>query len=316
MTPERDIERVLDVWLETGPSVMPDRVYDAVLDRIEHVPQRGTRPFTRRFHPMSSTLKLVAVTVLATAVGLGAFSFLATTSPTIPASSPSPRPSPTPSPELLPLSFAELEPGTYRLGDPTSVPDSPIARMTATVPEGWGGIRGRTFANLFQMTEEPMVGSVGIAIPSNFFVDPCDLSKGRWDPPLGPSVADFVEAIADVPGYTVSEPTEIEWLGYQGKSLEEVGPSSVARCSDGFAHAWETQFNETAEYLVDGQHNRLRVVDIDGTRVVVTLPQSVTAAPTPGTDPASLAEQQQVLDSIRIAPAPSPSGSPSASSGT
>ena len=204
MTRERDIERVLEVWLETGPSEMPDRVFDAVLDRIERVPQRHTMPFTRRFQPMTSTLKLVAVTVLATALGLGAFSFLATTTPTTPGSSPSPEPSPTASPKLLPLSFGELEPGTYALGDPLLVPDSPIARMTATVPEGWGGIRGRTFANLFQMTEEPMVGSVGIAIPSNFFVDPCDLTKGRWDPPLGPTVDDFVEAIANVPGYRTS----------------------------------------------------------------------------------------------------------------
>ena len=47
-------------------------------------------------------------------------------------------------------------------------------------------------------------------------------------------------------------------------------------------------------------------VDIDGTRVVVTLPQSVSAPFTPGTNRASLAEQQQVLDSIRIAPLPSP----------
>ena len=137
-------------------------------------------------------------------------------------------------------------------------------------------------------------------------MDPCDTTKGRWDPPLGPTVDDFVEAMADVPGYRTSTPTDIEWLGYPGKSLEETGPASVAECTDGFAHAWETQYNETAEYLVDGQHNRLWVVDIDGTRVVVTLPQSVSAPYTPGTNPASLAEQQQVLDSIRIAPLPSP----------
>ena len=40
MTRERDIERVLEAWLEPGPSVMPDRVFDAVLDRIEREPQR------------------------------------------------------------------------------------------------------------------------------------------------------------------------------------------------------------------------------------------------------------------------------------
>ena len=65
MTREREIERVLEAWLEPGPSVMPDRVFDAVLDRIEREPQRRGLRLTRRFHPMTSTLKLVAVTVLA-----------------------------------------------------------------------------------------------------------------------------------------------------------------------------------------------------------------------------------------------------------
>jgi hypothetical protein len=188
--------------------------------------------------------------------------------------------------------------------------------MTATVPEGWAGIRGRTFAHLFQLSDVPMVGSILIQLPSNFYVDPCDTTKGQLDPPLGPTVEDFLEAIGNVPGYQTTTPVDIEWLGYRGKSLEETGPDSVAACTDGLARAFETENNETIEFLVDGQHNVLWVVDIDGTRVVVTLPQSVEAAYTPGTDPASLAEQQQVLDSIRIAPAPSPSGSPPPSLGT
>ena len=54
MTRERDIERVLEAWLEPGPSEMPDRVFEAVLDRIEREPQRRTLPFIRRFHPMTS----------------------------------------------------------------------------------------------------------------------------------------------------------------------------------------------------------------------------------------------------------------------
>ena len=57
-------------------------------------------------------------------------------------------------------------------------------------------------------------------------------------------------------------------------------------------------------------------MDIDGTRLVIGL-TGETAVPHPtGTDPASLAEQQAVFDSLSIAPAPAPTGSPSASAGS
>jgi hypothetical protein len=229
------------------------------------------------------------------------------------ATSPSPEPSAAPSAKRLPFSFGDLEPGTYALGDPVGNPDSPIARMTATVPEGWQGIEGRTFANLFQASDDFPTGSISLSLPTNFYVDPCDTTQGLWDPPLGPTVEDFVRAAVDIPGYTVTEPAEVTLLGYPGYYFELTGPASVADCTDGFAHGWETLGNETAQYLSDGQHERLWVLDIDGTRLVIALTGD-TAVPHPsGTDPASEAEQQQVFESLRIAPAPAPGGSPSAS---
>ena len=40
MTGQRDIDRTLDAWFVDGPSVMPDRLFDAVLDQVERTPQR------------------------------------------------------------------------------------------------------------------------------------------------------------------------------------------------------------------------------------------------------------------------------------
>ncbi len=40
MTHERDIERILDHWLADGPDMAPDRVLDAVADRIERQSQQ------------------------------------------------------------------------------------------------------------------------------------------------------------------------------------------------------------------------------------------------------------------------------------
>lgn len=46
MSQQRDIERLLDLWLEEGSTVAPDRVLDVVADRIERQRQRfGWPPF-------------------------------------------------------------------------------------------------------------------------------------------------------------------------------------------------------------------------------------------------------------------------------
>ena len=49
MTRPRDIERVLEAWFLDGPSHMPDRLFDAVLDRVERVPQRRLARLSLRF---------------------------------------------------------------------------------------------------------------------------------------------------------------------------------------------------------------------------------------------------------------------------
>lgn len=264
---------------------------------------------------MNTVFKLAAVAALALAVGIGV-GRLQPTGPYAPGSSPTPVASPTEPPPLLPLSFSPLDPGTYALGSPIGASGNPLARMTATVPEGWQGIRGNTFANLFQSNDDFPAGSIALAIPSNFYVDPCDTNAGLWDPPLGPTVDDFVTALANVPGYHTTDPVDVTFLGYSGKYVEEIGPPSVTKCTDGFSHPWQTLYNEAAPYDFDDQHGRLWILDVDGVRVVIDLVGS-NAAPHPtGTDPASLAEQQQVFDSLRIVPAPSPTESPSASPGS
>jgi hypothetical protein len=70
MSTQRDIERVLDAWLATGPSEMPDRVFHDALDRIERVPQRRAA-WPTRFPAMFSISKLpLAAAVAALAIGL------------------------------------------------------------------------------------------------------------------------------------------------------------------------------------------------------------------------------------------------------
>ena len=57
--------------------------------------------------------------------------------------------------------------------------------MTATVPEGWQGIRGETFANLFQTSDDFPAGSINLSLPDNFYIDPCDTDAGTLGPAPG-----------------------------------------------------------------------------------------------------------------------------------
>ena len=96
MNRNRDIERVLDAWLVDGSSHMPERLFEAVLDRVERTPQRH-RPWSNlRFPPMTPRLYLTTAAAIVVAVGAVGFAVLAGPSDGVPPGS-SPTPSPSPS---------------------------------------------------------------------------------------------------------------------------------------------------------------------------------------------------------------------------
>jgi len=112
MTPERDIERALETWLEPGASKMPDRLFDAVVDRIERVPQRRFVWTHTRFTAMTPMLKFAAVAALALAVGIGVAPLSGNHTTQVPASpAPSGSPSPAPIPEGIYTTVASSEVG-------------------------------------------------------------------------------------------------------------------------------------------------------------------------------------------------------------
>lgn len=110
MNRERDIERVLDAWLQPGPTVMPDRLFDDVLERIERQPQRRLARLQRRITTMRPITILAAAAALTVAVGTGIV--LLNRSPSTDVGGPSPAPGasprPTPTPRPAP-SFGPLE---------------------------------------------------------------------------------------------------------------------------------------------------------------------------------------------------------------
>ena len=60
MTGQRDIGRTLDAWFVDGPSVMPDRLFDAVLDQVERTPQPPFARLRLRLNDMNSNIRWLA----------------------------------------------------------------------------------------------------------------------------------------------------------------------------------------------------------------------------------------------------------------
>ncbi len=63
MTHERDIDRLLDLWLIDGPTQVADRVILEVADRVDRQPQRPAWRLFRRPTPMTSSVRWAAVLV-------------------------------------------------------------------------------------------------------------------------------------------------------------------------------------------------------------------------------------------------------------
>ena len=76
MTHERDIDRLLDLWLADGPTEVPDRVVLDVADRIERQSQRPAWRFLRRPTIMTSSIRWAAVLVAVALMAVVGFAVL------------------------------------------------------------------------------------------------------------------------------------------------------------------------------------------------------------------------------------------------
>lgn len=249
---------------------------------------------------MNSVIKLAAVAVLALSVGV-------VVGPMLPASrvgqAPSLSPSPVPSATPAPLHQGSLAAGDYSVapfaGDawapcgpaedpcPEAARDDAI-RFTFTVPDGWAGA--------------PLGSDIWLAVGHNSGPDGAGflLGRGGWlysepcgtsedpDVPVGPTVADLVDAVVDHPQVEATEPVAAEIDGRPATYFEIQGPADLAVCPEFMV--WAPSFH------AQGPDNRwlVWVLDVDGVRIVIT------GSEFPGTPPGRSAELREILRSIRI----------------
>jgi hypothetical protein len=125
MNRERDIERVLDAWLAQGPTVMTDRLFDDVLERIERQPQRRLARLQLRIATMRPITILAAAAAIAIAVGAGIVLLGRPATPDVAAPTAAPPVAPTatvaPSPAASPASVLPAELRHRWIGAPRAI---------------------------------------------------------------------------------------------------------------------------------------------------------------------------------------------------
>lgn len=132
---------------------------------------------------------------------------------------------------------------------------------------------------------------------ANIYADGC-----QWltvDPPVGPTVDDLVAAWANVPDVAATAAVPVTVDGYDGKQIEFTVPDyKPGECKGNQFALWYAPGENAPGFWAQGpnanQHTQQRILDVDGTRLVIT------AFYFPSTSPQDRAALEEALASIQI----------------
>lgn len=223
-----------------------------------------------------------------------------------PGSTPTPSPTPTvsPTPAASPMALREgaLPAGTYvstpfsqsgsdacfappQAGCIDPITDDAI-RVTFTLPDGWDGSTDGA-SPTSTGNDAPDGAGVLFVRGAWLLTDPCQ-NGANPDIPVGPTVDEFANALANHPILTTTTPADVTLGGYSGKYMDLQVPTDISRCD--VYRPWEPGVYAQGP----GHRWHLWILDVDGVRVVV---QSMDYA---GTSAQHEAELKAIVDSIRI----------------
>lgn len=280
MTSDRELERLLDRWLDDGPTQSPDRVLFTAADRIGRQRQRPAwRLQPGRFPAMTFAGRLVAALVLLLVVLLGGTAWFVGSQSPAPAPSPSPSPTPTATPGPVPDAMTG---GRYVFGP---FGQAPSVTVVATGPDGWKGFPSWAMDGPAPVRADAPSGiAVAFFTANGMFSDPCHWdvrgvgnTSQPGDVAVGPTVDDLVTALHANTFYTSTAATPVTIDGYAGKELELQLPAepSYDTCdkddpTDSGGHVFV--FSGPGLYA-QGQANRwhLYILDVEGTRLIAAV---------------------------------------------
>src|SRR6185369_12933478 len=164
-------------------------------------------------------------------------------------------------PPQPPPSAAFIAPGTYHLTDDFPIP------VSVEVPARWSEC---SLGPLEQgVCSANGLGGVSFMVIDNVVADPC--SDVGLEPPVGPSVDDLVSAISGLNGFRATAPVDVMVDGHPGKEFTITAPAS-SPCG---LLTWMGPDRTNGVGL--GEANRLRIVDVDGVRVLIASAYSPTS---------------------------------------
>ena len=287
MSTDRDATRIVRSWLDEGVTALPDRILDAVLDELPATRQRRNTwwPARRVSTAKALALGLGAAAVVIVAI-LGYRFFVPSGAST---GGPAETPTPTPSPMTWPTGLGvDLAAGTYVSDGPAPI------RSTITVPDGWI-VCGTGSAELGVCAGPGDARGVTVSIVDNVVSDPCDRSRALLDPPIGASVDDLVSALSNLSGFEATDPVDITLNGFEGREFQLTAPADPP-CALGAAGLGTWTIPGGTNGVGPGEVNLLRIVDVDGVRVMLAVAHQPIASAN------LIAEARAIFDSIQVAP--------------
>ena len=309
MTTDRDVANILRSWLRDDVASPSVGIVDAALDQVHGTPQRRALEPAERFGQMNRPIRVAvaaAAAVVVVATGLNLLPRQDDGGATLPSASSTPTPAVSREPSSSvpyvitgPVSgpgSTLVVPGRYRLRGPGFDPVGWPSAVTVTIPDQWYAVSALRGAGL-KRGEGNAPAALTVSSVGALVSEPCADGSGGTPPdaPLGPSVDDLVAGLMVLPGLELSAPVDVTVDGWRGKQLEL---DLFEGCGDG-ATLWLTPAVGGESWSVgtgDGMHSTVRILDVDGLRLVVMSSHAITA-------PASVKlELQQMVDSIDIEP--------------
>lgn len=289
MTPDRDIEHLLDRWLDDGPSVAPDRVIDVVADRIGRQSQRPAWRLQLRNPTVNINLRVAAALAVFAVLAAGAVylrgpSVSGPGGPSV-APSPSPTASPTPAPSLRSL---------------TSVTFKPTLRVD--VPADWTVSDGdRTY--LLDGPAVPLGTAASIGVMTGPFVRFEDQDCERQAPAgVGTSIAEILAGLSGDPRLVVTAAQAVTIGDQSGQMVDiQVAPTWTGTCgwSQGKAAVLILSATDTGPAFGMGGTERSRYIFLDVADSVVSINFS---SPETVTFEAMAAQTTPIVESMRFTP--------------
>lgn len=306
MTHERDIERLLDHWFSDGPIEAPDRVIDAIVDRIDRQPQRSIWRLDWRHPAMTPTLKFGAAVAAVIVIAVIGFGILRGGTPNVGGPSPTPSESPsssasTPIAAGSPFPCDEIDnacAGELTAGEHTSAVFRPA--LTFNVPPRWRNTLDKVRAYTIDTLDIPApIFTVlsQVAIPDQNAA--CTAARKQG---VGNTVADWVAFLTNHPGLDTSTPEPVTVSGHPGMRITfTVADSWTATCPDTLFPAVFTVTDSAPApdrvNVVDDQRSTWTIVDLGGDTVIIRM-ESIDI---PDVHAQMLDVVQPIIDSMQFA---------------